>query len=91
MSESEVKLENNNFGKGIYNKKFPEALSVINPTTIWIRLPPSFAIILPIDSVKVSITDLYRISRVRIPITARQSGSEGRLVVSTFITLILGE
>ena len=28
------------------------------------------------------------ISRVRIPTTARQSGSEVRLVVSTFITLI---
>ena len=31
-----------------------------NHTTIWIRLPPSFTIILPIGSVKVSITDLHR-------------------------------
>ena len=60
-----------------------------NHTTIWIRLPPCFTIILPIGSVKVSITDssITTIFRVRISITTRQSGSEVGLVVSTFITL----
>ena len=60
---------------------------LFNHTTIWINKTnyPSFTIILPIFSVKVSIMDLHRNSR--IPTTARQSGSEVKLIVSTFVTL----
>ena len=53
------------------------------------RILPNFTIILPICGGKVSISsDLHHNLRVRIPTTARQSGSEIKLVVSTFITLI---
>ena len=60
---------------------------LFNHTIIWINKTnyPSFTIILPIFSVKVSIMDLHRNSR--IPTTARQSGSEVKLIVSTFVTL----
>ena len=51
-------------------------------------LPSSEVTILPIGSVKVSNTDLHRNLSCSNPDTARQSGSEVRLVVSTFISLI---
>ena len=67
--------------------------SFFNHTTnIWTRLPPSLTIILLIGSVNVLITDLHCNLPCLNPhyCQARQSGSEVRLVVFTFITLNQG-
>ena len=48
----------------------------------WMRLPPSFTIILPTGMGKgFGLQTCTAISRVRIPTTARQSGSEVRLIL----------
>ena len=64
-----------------------------NHTTIWIRLPPKVGTIISLSFCRMVVwrfrsRTCTTFSRVRIPTTARQSGSEVRLVVSTFKTLI---
>ena len=62
--------------------------SVANHTTIWIRLWIVSLSFCRLVVWRFRSRTWSAISRVRIPTTARQSGSEVRMVVSTFISLI---